>query len=371
MQPGLTLITSYWPDMDWVAGIKLMDAHGRTVHSWKTDVTELWKDGPAYLELMKGYVHGSYLFPNGDVLFNIEHTGLFMIDSCGKLKWHLNRTTHHSIARADDGNFWIPGNDKLEAGNPDAARRLEKFPGLVPTRTNPVWEDRLLKVSPDGEVLADISLLEVLYNNRLQRYIPKMSKRKNGDILHLNDIDVLSQSMADQYPLFEAGDLLVSLRLLHMVLVMSPDTGVVKWYATDPWIEQHDPDFVGDGWITVFDNNWQFFVNDPAKRGQMLGSSRVIAVQPHTGLKKILYPKTKEGFFYTVTGGKQQLQENGNLLITEAQAGRVFEVDPNGKLVWEWINQPDDKGLVAEIMGGTRYAISEEQVASWQCYKPG
>ncbi len=369
-QPGLTLITSYWEDMGWNAGIKLIDSEGRVVHRWRTDVIELWPDAPDWVKVVGGYVHGSHLFDNGDVLFNIEHTGLFMIDSCGAVKWHLDHPTHHSIARDSDGNFWVPGNVKLSRSEPQDMKYLRQYPGLTPTAKSPVYEDRLLKVSPEGKVLADISLLKVLYDNNLQRYIVKISKRRNGDLLHLNDIDVLDASMAAQYPLFAAGDIVVSLRHLHMIFVMDPLTGVVKWHATDSWIEQHDPDFSGDGWITVFDNNNDFGGHSGPRRGEMLGGSRVVAVQPDTGKMKVNYPQKDGELFYTKTGGKQQQLENGNLLLTEAKAGRVFEVTATGELVWEWINKPNDKNQVAEVMEGTRYAISPDQVASWPCHIP-
>ncbi len=370
IQPGLTLLTSYYPDMDWRAGIKLIDINGKTVHQWKTDMVELWPDAPEIVKARNSYVHGSYLFPNGDVLFNIEHTGMFMIDSCGAVKWHLDIPTHHSVTRANDGNFWVPRSKTLSRDSPEDTKYLRQFPGLSTTKVNPLYSDHLIKVSPQGEVLADIDLLKVLYENNLQRYIVKISKRKAGDVLHLNDVEELSESLAAQYPMFESGDLVVSLRHLHMVLVVDPDTGVVKWYATDPFIEQHDPDFTGDGWITVFDNNHDFSNLTGPGRGAMLGGSRIVALQPHTGKMKVVYPRSKGDFFYTDGAGKSQQLANGNLLITEAKAGRVFEITSDGELVWEWIAAPNEKNQVAELMEGTRYDISMEQVASWPCHAP-
>lgn len=370
VQPGLTLVASYWSDMGWKSGVKLIDEQGRTLHKWKTDIVELWPHGPDFLEFLQGYVHGSHLLSNGDLLFNIEHTSLFMIDACGKLKWHLDHNTHHSIALDADGNFWIPGNIKLDQKTPREKPDDHHYPGLPLSNKRPVWDDRLLKVTPQGEVLADISVLEILYDNDLQRYIPKISKRRHGDVLHLNDIDILDASLADQYPLFEAGDLALSLRHLHMILVVDPDTGVVKWHATDPWIEQHDPDFTGNGWITVFDNNPGFRIANQSDRGQMLGGSQIIDIQPHTGEVKIAYPRKPDDIFFTRTGGKQQKQANGNLLITETNAGRIFEIDPDGELVWEWFNETTENGKVAEVTEGTRYPITPQQVSEWPCHVP-
>jgi hypothetical protein len=37
--------------------------------------------------------------------------------------------------------------------------------------------------------------------------------------------------------------------------------------------------------------------------------------------------------------GDAQRLEGGNILITEATFGRVFEVTEKGRIVWEWVNE--------------------------------
>lgn len=71
--------------------------------------------------------------------------------------------------------------------------------------------------------------------------------------------------------------------------------------------------------------------------------------------------------FYTEFQGKWQLLDNGNLLLTESQAGRVVEVAPDGRSVWEWIAEPYDEDPVPEITEGTRVPWSAERVADWPC----
>ena len=46
----------------------------------------------------------------------------------------------------------------------------------------------------------------------------------------------------------------------------------------------------------------------------------------------------------------------GNLLITESEAGRVFEVTPEGDIVWSYINRWDEE-RVAKVAEGSRYNI--------------
>jgi hypothetical protein len=211
-----------------------------------------------------------------------------------------------------------------------------------------------------------ISLVKVIYDNGMERLLSqKLPGKKNGfggDIFHLNDVEELSPEMAVEYPLFEAGDLVVSLRQIVLVLVLDPDTGKVKWHDNQSTIMQHDPDFIGDGWIGVFDNN-----RDLTKRGTMLGGSRIVGVRPHTGEQRVLYPTSGATPFYTEFSGKWQKQANGNMLITEARAGRVFEATPEGDTVWEWVKPRFDDSQVPEVLEGTRYPFTPAQVAEWRC----
>jgi hypothetical protein len=43
------------------------------------------------------------------------------------------------------------------------------------------------------------------------------------------------------------------------------------------------------------------------------------------------------------------------MLVTEAQAGRIFEVNVDGEVVWSWIIPRWDENNVAEVLNGTRY----------------
>jgi hypothetical protein len=180
--------------------------------------------------------------------------------------------------------------------------------------------------------------------------------------MHLNDVEALSPALAETYPLFEAGDLMVSLREPNLVLVFDPDTKEARWHASAPFIQQHDPDFVGNGMISVFDNNEDF-----TKRGTMLGGSRIVLMQPHTDSVSIRFPTDHSDPFYTDVRGKHQHLSNGNLLLTEAQAGRVAEVDPEGRTVWEWVHPPYSSSKVPVVTKATRLNLTRSQIADWPC----
>ena len=186
---------------------------------------------------------------------------------------------------------------------------------------------------------------------------------RTGDLMHMNDVEPLPSSMADEYPWFQAGDLVVSLRNLHTIAVLDAQDGHVKWLDSDHWTAQHDPDFIGDGWIRVFDNNSY----DRTQDGSVLGGTRIVDIQPHTGQVRVAFPGAPDTGFYTAAGGKAQLLPCGHMLITEARPGRVLEVDSAGKIVWEWVQSPfeGDPSQVTEVLEGTRYDITVDTIQSW------
>jgi len=365
IQPGLTFVNSLWKGEDeWYAGFQLINRKGETLHRWRVDREALFPNADERRgDPEHKILHGSHLFPNGDVLFNTEYVGAVRMDACGNIRWRLPKGNHHSVERAEDGTFWISG--LAEEPRATSTQYPNGFPGI----DKPVWLDQLHHVSADGTLLERLNVLDILYSNDLERYIVKALQPQAGtnvpdvkDITHLNDVEPLSSSMADEYPLFEAGDLLVSLRKISLVFVFDPDTGRIKWHTSDPLIMQHDPDFIGEGWIGIFDNRRDF-----TERGTMLGGSRIVTVQPHTDSVTVPFPTSMSDLLYTTSQGMWQQLSNGNMLLAEAKAGRILEVDSKGRTVWEWIIEPYDESKVSRISEMARYDLSRKEVASWPC----
>ena len=103
-------------------------------------------------------IHGALALPDGSVVFNFEWAGLVKLDRCGKIVWTLARESHHSVERSEGGGFWVPGNRffSKESDSP--------FP---PFKT-PISENTIMKVSEDGEVLTEISVIKLFYDNGLE-----------------------------------------------------------------------------------------------------------------------------------------------------------------------------------------------------------
>ena len=155
--------------------------------------------------------------------------------------------------------------------------------------------------------------------------------------------------------MFAAGDLLVSLRHLNTIFVVDPDEWRVKWLMTGPFLAQHDPDFLPNGHILVYDNR----ITGPTPK---LGNSRLVEIDPAT--RQVTWTFEGEGkrAFYAESRGEQQLLPNGNILLADPYGGRLFEVAHNAgsKLVCgEWVNlvEPGLVGMITDVQRVPRGAL--------------
>jgi hypothetical protein len=356
IQPGLTLISSSWKDMGWRTAVRLFDSSGKVVHEWGTSAEKV---DPSLVGPFAGFRNfepaGWFrLFSDGDLLISGTNV-LARLNACGEVLWRTEPSEvgrFHHVGVLTDSTIWFPAGQE----------EVVSLPGLGKSEVD---HEFVVKLSKSGEILKKVSILELIYENNLQDRIFRTNARglQNGDLTHLNDIEILTNPLAEEYPSFEPGDLLISLREIHSLIVFDPDTEKVKWIESDHFIRQHDPDFLGNGWIGVFDNHWE-----GNHRGEVLGGSRITAVHTRTDSTRTLFSTSSSEVdtFYTRTAGRWQKLRNGNLLLTESRAGRVSEVTKSGQLVWEWVNQ-SAKSRVPEVYGARRVDITQKDVASWSC----
>ena len=139
--------------------------------------------------------------------------------------------------------------------------------------------------------------------------------------------------------LCKKGDILVSIRNLNLIAIIDPVSEKVLWSWGDGVLDrQHSPELTEKGNIVVFDNG-------PTTRGY----SRILEVEPRT--KNIVFEYTSDppGSFFTRGGGAVQKLGNGNMLITETEKGRTFEVTKSGETVWEYYNSDINEDMRGSI----------------------
>lgn len=350
---GLTLVAGFF---DGGNELRLMRLDGSIVNRWPVSYLDLLGG----LELPAGSItpktdwniemHSALVLPDGAIIFNFEYVGTVKLDRCGQLEWSV-LGTHHSLEPAETGGYWVPSRRYVEVS-------------ALPAIEAPYIEDLILRLNEDGTVVEEFSVPELFYRNDLEALLFANGltdvELPGPEIVHLNDVEELTTEMAPSFPLFEPGDLLLSMRELNLLMVIDPATRAVKWHQTGPWLRQHDPDFLPDGTISVFNNN-----TDGSFDGSVLGGSNIMTADPATGQVDAVYGTDDETHMYTdVKGTHQRL--GSNILITEFAAGRVFEVNAGGELVWEYINRFDETD-VAEITHAARYQDDFFAVEDWAC----
>jgi hypothetical protein len=336
---GLSLVTSII-EKDSLS-VKIIDMDGSFVHGWNIDWFEIWPDAThipkeSIPKSRPGtHIHGNVLLDNCDLVFNFTLLGLVRLDVCGNVVWRLPYRTHHSIYRDEYNNLWVSG-QKIHK------KPLPRFPKHKP----PFIEETVLKISLDGKILNEISMMDLLKENDLQSLLIMSSKADHihvsGDTLHLNDVETFPSFKEEGA--FKAGDIMVSLRNINTILIFTEKDRKVKYMSIGGFIRQHDPDFFDGNTISVFDNN-------NIESDEDGNNSRIVMKSLIDNRSYVYYSGSKDKPFYTSIMGKHQWLKNGNLLITESMKGRAFEINKRGKIVWEYINILEDGyiGIVEEV----------------------
>lgn len=358
--------------------IRLMKRDGTLVNRWILLHDEIFEDTSflANPPATKWNVdtHGVLAMPDGSVVFNFEYNGMARLDRCGKVMWTVNKATHHSLERSEKGGFWVPSRNVYKTGD------NVNFPPFEV----PLVENILMRVADNGEILEEISVPQLFYDNGLDYlltssaiYYTSFVKQKKGgaprEITHLNKITELSAAMANDFPMFAVGDLLLSLRDLNMLMVVDPVSKKIKWWRIGPWVRQHDSEYRPGGTIAVFNNNMHFRVAYKGKdrytqytRLTVPRVSNIMEVHPATGEHNIIYGMRPGQEMLSVFRSKVEFTEANGLLVTEFDGGRVFETDAQGNIIWQYINRYDDDE-VSETTGARLYQAGYFNVDDWSC----
>jgi hypothetical protein len=293
-----------------------LDEQGNELHFWPIDQEAIAaKIEGAVASARHSFLHGFDVLTDGSVIVSFDDANvLARLDACGGVIWAIKGGYHHALGVAGDGVLWAVGGpgDELK---PTAISRIDPKTGEMLSTVN--FDDELLTRIDRGVffIRSDDDLAE-------PGWLP--------DPFHLNDVEILDESMANAFPLFAAGDIMLSMRSLNLVIVLDAQDMHAKWWQHGPWHRQHDPDFLPNGRISVFDN-------DMGGR-----ASRILEIDPVTRAVEVIFEGSPQLPFYTPIRGKHQQLDNGDILIVEPSAGQAFEVDRDGALVWQYQNRFDE-----------------------------
>jgi hypothetical protein len=331
--------------------VKLIDMQGSVVHQWYIDKDILMQPRPDGKKIqLRGLQASPFMYPNGDILMVLAvrgetpwGLGLIKLDKDSNLIWAFLEQVHHDADTGPDGRIYTLGH--FIQKEPRAG--LEKI-------VTPFLDDTVIVLSADGEKLHEFSILNAIRDSDYQGILRYADPAEElGDFLHANSIQVLNEQEASVLTVAEAGHLLVSLRQLDVLVLIDPEQEKVVWAARGSWHLQHDPEFIDNGNILLFDN-----LGDIHNGAQ----SRVMEVEPNTLQTIWSFPGNSGEVLFSLVKSSQQRLANGNTLITETNNGRLLEVTSAGEVAWEFYIPEQverKKYTVKKVVDGARFTPDE------------
>ena len=389
--------TIYYPDECWNGytifqarelGAMLIDMNGAVVKLWQG------LHGFPNKLLPGGYVMG-HTGERSHAFGMQDYADVIQVDWNGNVVWRFN--AYEFIEDPGEEPQWMARahHDYQREGNPVGYYVPEMEPLVDRGNTVILCHKNLTNPEISDKRLIDDAIIEVNWEGEIvwewvcSEHFEEMGFREEarnilsrdpnfrptgggmGDWMHINTMSVLGPNKW-----YDAGDerfhpdnVIWGGRETNIIAVIDKNTGKILWqlgpyYDNSPqhkelgWlIGPHHAHMIprglpGEGNILVFDNGgWAGYgaPNPGAPKGiknALRDYSRVLELDPNT-LKIIWkYGPEEAGYlmpvdanrFYSPFISSVQRLANGNSLIVEGSGGRIIEVTPNHKIVWEYIS---------------------------------
>jgi hypothetical protein len=355
----------------------LLDMQGLIVHRWKMSFRRAWPSADGVTDPPPGeHVHWEkcHLFPNGDLLAlccsgldSPYGYALAKFDKDSNLVWGYSASVHHDFDVAEGGRIYLL---TQQSG-------VKPPPGFE-VGTGKFTADYLVVLSPDGKELEVVPVFDAFCNTPFFLTmvgssgadpkgipVPVVPPVPGGgpplaapavspaDVLHTNSVRVLAKAVAPKFPMFKAGQVLLSLRTPSTLAVLDVPQRKVVWATRGPWVTQHDAQFLANGHLLLFDNNGsgrgaRVVEYDPATQGVVWSCGGTDGVE----------------LFAPFRGGNQRLP-NGNTLVVDTGRLRLLELTRTKDLVWRWSlprpagSDPQKAAEHLSITGAHRFAAAE------------
>jgi hypothetical protein len=156
------------------------------------------------------------------------------------------------------------------------------------------------------------------------------------------------------------GDVMISLRQINLVAIIDRETKQFRWEKSDiEWGHQHDCKLLENGNIMMFANGMNTTHAHP--------HSRVIELDPMSGETVWEYRGSPWSTFYSHHISGVERLASGNTLICEGSFGRIFEVTPDGDIVWEYVSPYFDENWAGDtvnwVFRAFRYTKDSPEIA--------
>jgi len=277
--------------------IYLIDMKGNIIHQWMTDASPIF----------------ARLKPDGHLLY-ADGENLRGVDAQSNEIWHYPGCIDHAFQFLEDGNFLIARHEYIdgclrcqdENNNPSGKPRIE----IITRDKKVLWQWRGEEHVDELERLLGLKIVPI------------------GRWCNNNACEILKDNhLGKKDARFRKGNIIFSFDALSVIGVIDYSTGEILWVWGPGIIQnQHTPTMLDNGNLLIFDN------------GSGRHWSRVIELNPLTEQIVWEYHTEPKEDFYSHNWSNAQRLANGNTLICEGIKNRIFEITPEGEIVWDFIS---------------------------------
>ena len=313
----------------------LMNMEGQIIHTWITRPAKIGE-----------------LLPNGHLIYGHMWHGMVEVDWHSQELWYYPCTQHHDFAVMPNGHIMVLcGGMAYRAEkrtNPEIYKYGEYIPAYfieVDPKTNEVvwrWEA--------DEHIEELKKVGVKFPR-----VPNFPRApKLLDVFHANTCEVLPDTtLGRKDSRFKAGNVVFSYRNLDVVGVIEKETGEIVWaWGPGKLDKQHMPTLIPDRHPITGDplpGAGHFLIYD---NGDTRRATKVVEVDPIT--EEIVWEYSQKGWWCGGGLGGAERMPNGNTVICEGGTrGRLFEVTPEGEIVWEYLTPYFDGWALTGIRKST------------------
>ncbi|MCV2873980.1 arylsulfotransferase family protein [Defluviimonas sp. WL0050] len=339
--PQYVLVSRYNGDIGWSVVELYREGEGAPLHRWTFDdpQTFAFEGGNGFskppLEGDSSSLRTQHpvLMADGSIILNNHYGALYRVNACGTPYWvNAEFAFHHSTEMSPDGTIWTPG----------TAPTPVKGYGWGPN----TFDDHIVQLNPDGEILYAKSVLEMLVDAGLEN---RAYDYDNAvlDPLHLNDIEPVTFDGE----IAKRGDVLLSIGHLNMALLFRPSTDKVIWHSQDRIMHQHDVDMLAPDVISMYDNR-----RKTAERGApiVLGTNELVRFElPGREAESFFREQMQSMDIRSFNQSLTDLIPGAGRMIEETSRARLIKFGEDGSLDWVFVNRSDNGKLW--IMNWSRY----------------
>ena len=340
--------------------VELVDLRNfEILHTWNPDIDAFNNlvdqvDEFKYLERdlnnKRHMLYHPVISKKGDLIFHADKAPLRIIDQCSNLVTQNNHDNfHHSIETDNAGNIWTSTHMYPQS------LPIEKV-GRNIVQEGGYFDDAIVKLSPNGEILYEKSISKLLIENGMETRLSMVGTNHEFqlDPIHINDV----QPVNVDGTYWKKGDVFISLGHQSMIILYRPSSNEIVWKYDTNIFHQHDVDIINDHQISIFNNNRKYYY----------GNAYVIDAHNEVLIYNF---KTEEISSYlpkslsredvrTVSEGRSQILPSGDLFIEESNFARTLYFNKDGSLRWTHVNRAEN-GSVYRV-AWSRILYSQEDI---------